>query len=182
MTPIITRHWWALVLRGALAIGFALLAIAFAPATFVLLALFLAAYLVLDGVIAIVAGVRAAERHRRWWPFAVEGVLDLLAGAIIYFDPAVVVFLVAIWAIGTGLLLLVPAFGLTGGAGKWLLILNGAVSILLGLAFLAAPVAGVLFLVWSIAIYAVIFGVGLIALGLRVRTLHNMPRAGAHGF
>jgi uncharacterized membrane protein HdeD (DUF308 family) len=182
MTPIITKHWWALVLRGALAIAFAVLSIAFPPITFVFLAIFVAAYLVLDGIIAIVAGIHAAELHRRWWPFAVEGVLDLLAGAIIYFDPGVVVFMVALWAIVTGLLLVVPALSLPGGAGRWFLVLNGVVSLLLGVAMLALPAAGVLFVVWSVAIYALIFGVGLIALGLRVHKLHTMPRAAAHGF
>ena len=64
MIPIVTGHWWALALRGVLAVVFGILAFAYPPATVQFLAIFLAAYLVLDGILAIVAGVRAAERHR----------------------------------------------------------------------------------------------------------------------
>jgi uncharacterized membrane protein HdeD (DUF308 family) len=178
MTTIITRHWWALALRGVLAVLLGVFAIAFPPATFVLLAMLIAAYLALDGVVAIVAGVRAAERHRRWWPFLVEGALDLVAGAIIFFDPDVLVFLVAVWAIATGLFMLAPAFTLPGGSGKWFLVLNGLISLALGVAILAKPVAGLLFIAWSVGIYALIFGTGLIALGLHVRALHGKVYSG----
>src|SRR5579859_6219107 len=115
MIPIITGHWWALALRGAIAIVFGVLALGYPQITFALLAIFVAAYLVIDGIFAIVIGVRAAENHRRWWPFALEGIVDIAAGAILYAMPDVLIVMMAIWAIATGLLLLVPAFGLPGG-------------------------------------------------------------------
>ena len=173
MIPIVTRHWWALALRGVLAVLFAILAFAYPPATVLFLAIFVAAYLVLDGILAIIAGIHAAERHRRWWPFAVEGIADLVAGAIVYFDPLVLTVLVGIWALLTGMLMLFPAFALPGGGGKWLLVLNGLVSLLLGIVILAQPAAGVIFIAVSLGIYALLFGIGLIALAFRVRALHQ---------
>jgi uncharacterized membrane protein HdeD (DUF308 family) len=178
MLPIITRHWWVLVLRGALAILAGLLAIIFQGVAFAFLAVFIAAYLVIDGIMALVAGIRAAEDHRRWWPFALEGLADLLAGAIVYFEPGILVILVAAWAIVTGLMLLIPAFTLPAGSGRWFLVLNGAVSLLLGLIIAVQPIAGVVFIVWSVAIYALLFGIGLIALGLHVRGLHQSVALG----
>lgn len=172
MLPIITRHWWVLVLRGVIAVAFGLFAFAFQDVAFAVLATFIAAYLVIDGIIALIAGIRAAEDHRRWWPFVLEGIADLLAGAIVYFAPGVLIILVAAWAFVTGLLMIVPAFSLPAGSGKWFLILNGVISLLLGAIIAIHPIAGVLFIVWSMAAYALIFGVGLIALGFKVRTLH----------
>jgi len=171
MLPIITRHWWALVLRGVVALVFGGLALAYPPITFDILAIFVSAYLVIDGVFAIVAGIRAAERHRRWWPFALEGLLDLAAGVIVFMAPGVLLGLLAFWAIVTGLLLIVPAFGVPGAAGRWLLVLNGMLSLLLGVVILVQPLTGVLFVAVSVGLYALLFGIGLIALGLHVRKL-----------
>jgi uncharacterized membrane protein HdeD (DUF308 family) len=175
MLPIITRHWWALVLRGVIAVLFGIMSLLYPPATFEFLALFLAAYLVLDGVFALVLGIRAAENHRRWWPFALEGLADLAAGAIIYVHPEVLVVLVAVWAFVTGLMLLAPAFAIPGGAGRWFLVLNGLISIMLGTIIALRPLAGVVFIVWIVAIYALLFGIGLIMLGFHVRSLHRAP-------
>jgi uncharacterized membrane protein HdeD (DUF308 family) len=173
MIPIITRHWWVLSIRGALAIAFGVLAIAFPPATFVFLAVFVAAYLALDGVFAIVAGIRAAESHRRWWPFALEGIANLFAGAIVFVAPGTLIYLVGFWAIATGLLLLIPALSLPTGSGRWLLALNGAVSLVFGVLIVAQPEVGLLFVIWAVAIYALLFGAGLLLLSVSVRALHR---------
>jgi len=173
MLPIITRHWWILVLRGAIAVLFGIMALTYPPATFEFLAIFIAAYLVLDGLFALVAGIRAAENHRRWWPFLLEGLADLAAGAVIYFHPDVLILLVAAWAIVTGLMLLAPAFALPGGAGRWFLVVNGLISLVLGIVIALQPMAGVVFVVWLVAIYALLFGAGLIMLGFHVRSLHR---------
>jgi len=176
MVPIITRHWWALVVRGVIALILGILALVFPNVTIVFAAAFFAAYLVIDGALAIVAGVRAAETHRRWWPFALEGVLGLIAGVLAFAWPGVTVVvliaLVAAWAILSGLALLIPAFRLPGGTGKGWLILSGAISLLLGIVILFEPEAGIFYIVLTIGIYAILFGIGLVALGLRIRRLH----------
>jgi uncharacterized membrane protein HdeD (DUF308 family) len=175
--PVITGHWWAIVLRGVVALLFALWAVAFPPLTIAVLAVLFAAYLIVDGVLAVIAGIRAAEAHRKWWPFALEGAANLIAGAIAFFAPAltvvVVIALVAAWAIVTGLLMLMPAFSLPAGTGRGWMILAGVASIVLGIAIIFEPTFGVLYIVWTIAAYAGLFGIGLIALGLRVRALHR---------
>ena len=176
MLPIVTQHWWLLVLRGALALVFGGLALAFPGVTIAFAAAFLAAYLALDGILALVAGIRAAEAHRRWWPFILEGVVSLAAGVLAFIWPTVTVVvmvaLVAAWSILTGLAIMIPAFALPKGSGKGWLIFSGAVSLILGLVILFQPAAGLFYIVLSIGIYAILFGVGLIALGLRVRQLH----------
>ena len=57
--------------------------------------------------------------------------------------------------------------------GEWLLALSGLASVLFGLVVLFWPGAGALTLVWLIAFYAVLFGMLLISLGLRLRGIKN---------
>jgi uncharacterized membrane protein HdeD (DUF308 family) len=176
MLPIITQYWWALLLRGVISLAFGILALAFPRVTIAFAAIVFAAYLILDGVLAIVAGIRAAEAHRRWWPFLLEGLVSLVAGILAFAWPevtvVVIIALVAVWAILSGLLMVVPAMRLPRGSGRGWLIFSGGVSVLLGLVILIQPAAGLFYIVLSIGIYAIIFGIGLIALGFQVRRLH----------
>jgi uncharacterized membrane protein HdeD (DUF308 family) len=58
-------------------------------------------------------------------------------------------------------------------AGEWLLGLAGVISLVFGVLVLAFPGAGALALVWLIALYAIVVGVLLIALGLRLHARHE---------
>lgn len=118
MFEVLERNWWALAVRGAIGLlfglflgGLALLAPGIALGSLVLA---FGAYMFVDGIFAIIAGIRAAERHLRWWPLVLEGVADLIAAAIAVFWPLitliVLIYLAAFWAILTGILLLVAAF------------------------------------------------------------------------
>lgn len=174
MTTVLGRNWWALAIRGVLAILFGLIAFLNPGVTLAALVLLFGAYAVIDGVFTIIAGVRAAERHERWWPLALEGVASILAGVIAFVWPAAtaiaLLFLVAAWAIVTGVLEVAAAVRLRKEVqGEWLLILNGLLSLVLGVILLVRPGAGLLVLVWWIGAYAVIFGVILLMLAFKLR-------------
>ena len=82
------------------------------------------------------------------------------------------ILIIAAWAIIGGISEIVAAILLRKEIrGEWLLGLSGVASVLFGLIFLFWPGAGALALVWLIAFYAVLFGVLLISLGLRLRGL-----------
>ena len=169
------RNWWALALRGVLALLLAIAAFLLPGVTLASLVLLLAAYFILDGILALASGFRAARREDRWWPFLLEGVLDLAAGSLALLWPAVTVLalvsLLAVWSILTGAVMLYGAYRGYRGRGRWLLALNGAVSVLLGLAIIAFPAAGALTIAWLVALYALLFGLGMLALAFRLRGL-----------
>jgi uncharacterized membrane protein HdeD (DUF308 family) len=174
MIMVLARNWWALALRGVFAILFGLAAFALPGVTLAVLVLLFGAYAILDGVLAIVAGVRAAERHERWWPMLVEGVASVLAGVLTYAWPlitaVVLLYVIAFWALVTGIFKIVAAIRLRQHLpGELVHALNGLVSILFGLFLLVLPGAGVLALVWWIAGYALFRGVMLVALAFRLR-------------
>src|SRR5215210_659617 len=53
---------------------------------------------------------------------------------------------------------------------EWMMILGGALSVLFGILLAVLPGVGLLSLTWLIGIYALIFGVAFIFLGLRIRS------------
>ncbi len=180
MTTVLTRNWWALALRGVFAI---LLGVAAFVLPGVTLAVFIAlfgAYAIVDGVLAIIAGVRAAERHERWWSPVLKGLAGIVAGVLAFVWPALtalaLLYLIAAWAIVTGVLEIVAAVHLHRAHGEWLLVLNGVLSVLFGLFVIVWPGAGVFTLLWLIGTYSIVFGVVLVILAFRLRNLHGRAR------
>ncbi len=170
----LARNWWALVLRGVVALVFGAIAFLTPVAALGSLVLVTGIYLVVDGVFAIVAAMRAASHHGRWTTLLLEGVLGLLLGLVAILLPAVAVgvfvLLLAAWALVTGVLMLVAAFHT--GHTHWLLALGGLVSLVWGVLLVANPFGGAVVLTLWLGAYAVFFGVTMIALGLRLRARH----------
>ena len=175
--PLLTRNWWALALRGLASILFGILAFAWPGITLFVLVIFFGAYLLVDGIFAIVAAVRAAGEEARWWLLLIEGILGVVAGLVAFFWPGLtalaLLYLVAAWAIVTGIMEIVGAIRLRQEiVGEWALILSGALSFIFGVLLVVIPArAGLLSLTWLIGIYAIAFGVIMLVLAFRVRGL-----------
>ena len=172
MSAALARNWWAVALRGVAGILLGLVAL-FAPAaTMLTLALVFAFYLLADGVLAIVAAVRAAQHHERWGLLLAEGVLNLLMGVIVWWFPAGAVFgfvlATAAWALLTGGLMLASSVRLHGSHGRLWLALGGVVSLIWGVMLIAAPLIGALVLTWWLGAYAFAFGVVQLILAFRL--------------
>ncbi len=175
MNMVLARNWWAVALRGVLAIIFGVLAFVNPGITLAALVLLFGAYSLVDGVFAIIAGLRAAQRHERWWPFALEGLASIVVGIIAFLMPAAAAFallmLASAWSIVTGIFRIAAAIRLRKQIqGEWLLILNGVLSVAFGVIIAIFPGAGLVTLVWLIGMYAIIFGVILLALGFRLKS------------
>lgn len=176
MNNLLVQNWWALALRGVAAVIFGLIAFALPGVTLTVLVLFFAAYLLVDGVFALIAGLKAAEHHQRWGALALEGILDLVAGAAVVMWPGltlvVFVYTAAFWALVSGIALLVAAFRLHRQHGEWMMILTGLLSIAWGILVVLFPVAGILVWAWWIGAYALIFGIAMLVLAFRLRRHH----------
>jgi uncharacterized membrane protein HdeD (DUF308 family) len=174
MSAVLIQNWWALALRGVCAILFGIVALVVPGAVLVTLALFFAAYLLVDGVLAIIAAVRAAQRHERWGMLLAEGLVDIVVGVVAFLFPvsAVVafVFMTAAWALLTGILLIVAAFKLDRQHGRAWMVLSGVISVLFGIALVVAPIVGAVVLTWWFAGYAIAFGALLLVLGFKLRS------------
>jgi uncharacterized membrane protein HdeD (DUF308 family) len=170
--PMVAGNWWALLLRGIAAVLFGLAALFWPGLTLFVLVIFFGAYALVDGIFAITAGIRGSGGRR--WLLLAEGVLGVLAGLVAFFWPditaLVLLYVIAAWAIFTGILKVVLAISLRREIeNEWLMILSGVLSVVFGVILAVLPGVGLLSLVWLVGIYAVIFGVALIVLGFRVR-------------
>ncbi len=172
MLEAMARNWWVLLIRGIAAILFGLAVIFFPNLSLVLLVTFLAAYLFVDGVFALIAAVQSRS-HERWWLLALEGALGILAGIAAFLFPAAAVltvfYIVVFWAIVTGVIEIVSAIELRRQIdNEWMMILGGAVSILFGGLLLFYPGEGILTLLWLLGVLATAFGAMMVILAFRV--------------
>ena len=168
----LSGNWWALALRGLAAALFSLLALIWPGVSLAVLILLFGAYALVDGVFGIAAAIRSSSGRR--WLLLAEGVIGLLAGLVAFVWPDLtalaLLYVIAFWAIFTGILKIATAISLRREIrNEWLLILSGVLSVLFGLLLAASPAAGLLALVWLIGVYALVIGGLLIALAFRVR-------------
>jgi uncharacterized membrane protein HdeD (DUF308 family) len=173
MAAILVGNWWALAVRGALAIVFAIVAFVLPWIAATALVLVFGAYAFVDGIFALIAGLRAARHHGRSAPLLIVGVLNLVIGVLVFLWPlaalVALVYVIAIWAIITGGLLIAAGIALIRHSGEWLLVLGGIVSVLLGIVLFFAPGAGIVAISWWLGIYALLFGIALLATAFRIR-------------
>jgi uncharacterized membrane protein HdeD (DUF308 family) len=179
MLLTVQHNWWALAIRGVAAIIFGLLTF-FAPGiTIAVLVLWFGAYALVDGIFSIIAALRTPDGRSRWGSLLVEGIVGIAAGIVTFLWPAitaaVLIFLIAGWAIVTGILEIAAAIHLRRIiTGEWALIALGALSILFGLFLAIAPIAGALAIALWIGAYAILFGVLMLVLAFRMRKWMRM--------
>ena len=173
MIAVLAQNWWAIGIRGVLGILFGLIALFLPGVTMLSLVLVFAAYAFVDGVFGIVSAVRTARAHERWGFLMLEGLVNIAAAAVAVLWPGITVvvfvFLVAFWAIVTGILELAAAFRLQFIDGRGWLIFGGIVSVLYGALLIVAPVIGAVVLTWWLGAYALVFGVALVVLAFKLR-------------
>ena len=176
MLAHLARNWWVFVLRGAAAVLFGVLAFARPGITLEVLVLLFAFWALFDGVFALISSVGAAEAHEPWWPLVLIGLLGIAAGVVTLRWPGItalaLLLVVAYWSIFRGILEIVGAVRLRNLIhGEGWLIFGGIASIAFGVLLVINPGSGLLAVVWLVGLYAVIFGIAQIMLGLRLRSL-----------
>ena len=171
----LARNWWAVLLRGIAAVLFGIFTF-FAPGiSLAALVLVYGAYALVDGVFSIVSAIRRRGSTDRWWVLLLSGIAGIAAGLITLFWPGItaiaLLYLIAAWALVTGLMEIIAAVRLRKViTGEWLLALSGILSIALGVVLALFPAPGALAVVLWIGAYAIVFGSVLIALSFRLRS------------
>ena len=99
--------------------------------------IFFSAYMLADGVFAIISAVRAIRRKQdRWGLVIFEGLLNIVVGIAAFLWPGltvvVFVWLIAAWAIVSGGLMTAAGFQLNSDHGRWWLVLGGLLSLAYG--------------------------------------------------
>jgi uncharacterized membrane protein HdeD (DUF308 family) len=93
----------------------------------------------------------------------------------------VLLYIIAIWAIFTGIAEIVAAVALRRELeGEWVLFLVGVLSVILGVVMAVLPGVGVLSLIWLVGLYALAVGVAMIVLAFRVRDARRRGSSGVN--
>ena len=170
------RNWWLLLLRGLVAIVFALLTWAQPGVSLAALVLVFGIYVLADGLLGVWSAIAKRRDNRHWWLRLLWGVVGIVVGVMTFIMPGitglVLLMYIAAWAMITGVLQIVAAIRLRKEIkGEWLMILSGLVSVAFGVLLFLQPGAGALAVAWIIAAYAFIFGVLMVLLAFKVRKL-----------
>jgi uncharacterized membrane protein HdeD (DUF308 family) len=172
----LSLNWSALAARGVVAIVFGIVAFLLPGVTLAALILLFAAYALVDGVSHLVTAFRHRASTGPDWLLVLGGVAGIAAGIVAAFLPGItalfLVTLIGAWAIVTGVTEVIAAYRLRKEIqGEWLLALNGVVSVIFGIYLWLFPGAGAIALVWIIAAFAIISGIILLMLAIRMRSL-----------
>jgi uncharacterized membrane protein HdeD (DUF308 family) len=170
----LSKGWWRLLLRGLVAILFAVLTFTNPGISLAALVIVFGLYALIDGMLNVWMGIAGRKEYDDWWVLLLMGLVGIGVGAITFMTPGItalaLLFYIAIWAIVHGALEIVAAMRLRKEIkNEWLLVLAGIASVAFGAILMARPGAGALAVVWLIGAYAFVLGVIFITLAFRVR-------------
>lgn len=187
MLNLMTQNWWAVALRGVVAVLFGIAAFMMPGITLWALVALFGAYALVDGIFAVVEAFRRDVSRERWWGLLFEGIVGIVIGVLTFFWPGLtamgLLYLIAFWAIVTGVFEVITAIRLRHEIrGEWMMALIGILSIAFGMLLVAFPLAGALSVVLMIGAFAFATGALMISLGFKLRSLRTpsgeMPHAG----
>lgn len=171
-----TRYnWWLMLLRGIVAIILGLIVL-FDPGIALLAIIYVfGAYALIDGILSVIVAIAERRYLPRWGWLVVEGVAGIILGIIAFVWPGetalILLYIVAIWAVVTGVMEIAAAFTV----GSWLLGLTGVLSIVFGIILFVHPGAGLLSILWLLGIYAIVFGIVLIVHAFQLHAHPSSP-------
>src|SRR5947207_13357702 len=84
---MISRSWWMFAWRGAVAVLFGVLALLWPGLTLLWLVALFAAFALLSGGAALIAGIKNRKSDEDWWPALLLGLGGLAAGVIALLPP-----------------------------------------------------------------------------------------------
>src|SRR5262245_38051844 len=111
----LVRHWWMMAVRGGLAILLGLSILLWPHVSLQMVAVLFGAYALIDGAWAVVAVMSTSGIRLEGWPVALEGLVSLAIGALVFGWPFVspqFIALVAAWGVVLGGLQVVAALRL----------------------------------------------------------------------
>lgn len=173
--------WWLVLIRGILAIVFGVIALIAPSIALTAIAIVYGAYAVVDGIASIMHGVQVRTTNTQWGWLVAGGVVSVLAGLVALVVPGlvgafgglVVLWTLVIWSVVSGVMGLRSAAGADSGRARTWGIVAGILSLVFGvvlaIAIVLSPGATLISLVWTIGVWAIIFGLTLVITAILVR-------------
>lgn len=169
------RTWWVFLVGGIASVIFGVMAFVNPGIALLVLAMFFAASVLVDGVFNIIGSVQNREKDG-WWVMLLLGILGLLVGGFALLNPPVsmmaFIYLVAFQAIMLGVFVIMLGYKVRQATTReWILYATGALSVLFGFLVVLNPGAGGLSIVYLIASWAIVIGAFKVFFGFKVKNL-----------
>lgn len=107
LSHILSRYWWATLLRGVAWVLFGLVVFAWPGISLLTLTLLFGVFALADGLGSIAAAFGGRHESETWWVLLLAGGAGICAAVITFLSPGVtavtLLFLIALWAIARGL-------------------------------------------------------------------------------
>ena len=176
MVSALKQNWWVLVLRGIIAIAFGIVSFIWPGVTALALVFLLASFAFVEGIFALIGAFGYGLPGGQRLLMVLLGLLGLAVGIFAVARPGVaavtIVIWVAWWAIIAGIIQIVVAIEMRKEIeNEWALIIGALLSIAFGILLLWRPLAGVITLAYLFGFFAIIFGIAMLSLGMRLRSL-----------
>jgi uncharacterized membrane protein HdeD (DUF308 family) len=168
MYATMSRNWWLVALRGAIALIFGIVVLIFPSITLRALLILFGIFAIVDGLIIAVNAFGFGRQIGREGLFLLGGLFGILIGIVTFVAPNLtllfLIYLIAARALIVGVTEIITAIELRKEIDfEWFLILLGAISVLFGIVLFFSPAAGILYIVLLLSIYSVFAGVTLLA-------------------
>jgi uncharacterized membrane protein HdeD (DUF308 family) len=168
-----TRSWWLIALVGALSTIAGVVVLIKPGNSLSTLAVILGVFLLLDGIIELIAALFAGNRNRG--TLAVSGAITAIIGMLLIRHPVegvtFVALLIGIWLVTIGLIRIIAAFEVAAHRG-WALTV-GAIELIAGAVIVADPNIGFATLAVLVGIAFIANGLGTLALGWAMHAVHS---------
>jgi uncharacterized membrane protein HdeD (DUF308 family) len=182
ISNVVGRTWWALVIRGMLAIAVGIIIIARPLESVAAFALVIALWALMQGVVSIVHAFDLRSVAPHWWVLMLSGIVGVLfGGAALYYYPGLSLSFAVVWAswwlilggvLGIYLAVQERSAGLSWGwTMTW-----GILGVAAGIAAFAYPPATLAALMAFISVFAIAGGVVLLVGAYKLRSAQDEVR------
>lgn len=170
------KIWWLIAVRGVFAIIIGLFALIWPGITFEVLILILGLYILIEGIVATLAGLTSIG-SKHWLLLFLEGIVGIVIGWILFAKPWDIILtlplfiqIFGIWIILTGILRVIFSMGIRQSAkNEFFMILSGILSVVIGIILFTQPITGLLLLIWLFGFSAIFTGILFIAFAMKVK-------------
>lgn len=174
---VVSGIWAPVLLKGILAVILGILFLTNTATTLLLIMMFLGAYWFIDGIFTLITSFQAKEHNKIWMWGILVGVLSILAGLVVFFQPilstifttTVLIYFMGFMILISGLSSIVTGLRLRKTSDESMMILGGILAVLLGLLLLFNPALSLMMFVYMLGILSLVGGTILIILSFRIR-------------
>ena len=171
------RMWWVFLIGGIASVIFGILAFMNPAAALLVLSMFFAAYVLVDGAVNIWGSITNRDKDG-WWMLLLLGIVGVVVGGYALLNPPIsmlaFIYVVAFFAMFIGISSLYVGWKVRKEiSGEWLLYISGIVSVLFALLIIFSPGVGGLSVTYMIATWAILSGVLRIVFAFKARKMRE---------